>query len=81
MKFIAIRSLTHEPPFGALQPGESRYESETAHGRHVDEDEETGKRYINPSLILPLEEVWLSKDVATLREGRGGEEGNGEENV
>ena len=61
MKFIAIRSLNHDPPFGAIPQGESRYESETNRGRDVDEDEETGLRYINPSLVLPLEDVWLAK--------------------
>ena len=61
MKFIAIRSLTHDPPFGALAHGESRYENETSGGRDVDEDQETGLRYINPSLITPLEDLWLAK--------------------
>lgn len=61
MKFIAIRSLTHDPPFGAIPQGESRYESETSGGRNVDEDDETGLRYINPSLVLPLEDAWLAK--------------------
>ena len=61
MKYIAIRSLTHEPPFGAIQPSESRYMSDTGGGRIVDESEETGLRYINPSLVLPLEEPWLPK--------------------
>ena len=61
MKFIAIRSLIHDPPFGALAEGESRYESETSRGRDVDEDQETGLRYINPSLVSPLEDVWLAK--------------------
>lgn len=61
MKFIAIRSLNHDPPFGALtEEGESRYESETG-GRNVDTDEQTGLRYINPSLVIPLEGVWLAK--------------------
>ncbi|KAK4696831.1 calcium permeable stress-gated cation channel, partial [Lecanoromycetidae sp. Uapishka_2] len=61
MKFIAIRSLNHDPPFGAIPHGQSRYESETSGGRDVDEDEGTGLRYINPSLIAPLEDVWLAK--------------------
>lgn len=61
MKFIAIRSLTHDPPFGALAQGESRYESETSRGRDVDEDQETGLRYINPSLVSPLEDLWLAR--------------------
>ena len=81
MKFIAIRSLNHDPPFGALPPGESRYDSETAGGRNVDEDEETGLRYMNPSLVLPLEKLWLPKDrdVDRAEDGAGTE--NGEENV
>lgn len=62
MNFIAIRSLNHEPPFGALTgEGQSRYESETGGGRDIDEDEQTGLRYINPSLIVPLKGVWLAK--------------------
>ncbi|KAL8886983.1 MAG: hypothetical protein Q9215_005376 [Flavoplaca cf. flavocitrina] len=64
MKFIALRSLDSRPPFGNAAPGESRYERETDHGRAVDEDDETGLRYINPSLVIPLEEVWLAKNRA-----------------
>ena len=81
MKFIAIRSLTHEPPFGALQPGESRYEGETSGGRDVDESEETGLRYINPSLILPLEKAWLPKGADDSGENEGLEGQEGEDNV
>lgn len=72
MKFIAIRSLTYDPPFSSVHPPESRYESETAGGRAVDEDEETGLRYMNPSLVTPLEGPWLSN---------GGRSREGEENV
>ncbi len=72
MKFIAIRSLTHDPPFGAISQGESRYESETARGRDVDEDEETGLRYINPSLVLPLEDLWLAKKRTSDQNGNDG---------
>lgn len=62
MKFIALRSLhTSEAPFGDISPGESRYERETDRGRAVDEGDETGVRYINPNLVIPLEEVWLAK--------------------
>ena len=60
MKFIALRSL-HEDLSLTAEPGESRYDSETIRGRTVDESEETGLRYINPNLIIPLEEVWLAK--------------------
>ena len=70
MRFIAIRSLTREPPYGAVPPGESRYDSETARGRAVDEDEETGLRFINPNLVNDLEGLWLSKR----RRTEGGEE-------
>lgn len=63
MKFIAIRSLNHDPPFGALtEEGELRYESETAGGRNVVEDEDGDLRYINPSLTVPLKGAWLAKD-------------------
>ena len=79
MKFIAIRSLSHEPPFGAISQSEPRYDSETARGRDVDEDEETGLRYINPSLVLPLEDVWLAKKRTSQPNHNGGTED--EENV
>ncbi|KAL9610888.1 MAG: hypothetical protein Q9167_004429 [Letrouitia subvulpina] len=62
MNFIALRSLHSKAPYGDISPGESRYELETDRGRAVDEDEETGLRYINPSLVLPLEEVWLANN-------------------
>ena len=69
MKFIAIRSLNHEPPFGALtEESQSRYESETGGGRNVDESESTGLRYINPSLIVPLEGAWLAKGLSSNNE-------------
>lgn len=74
MKFIALRSLTREPPFGAIPPGESRYDSETGYGRTVDESEETGLRYINPSLVVPLEEMWITKR----SNGHSGPENGGE---
>lgn len=64
MKFIALRSLDSKAPFGDISPGESRYERETDRGRAVDEDDETGLRYINPNLVIPLEEVWLTKSRA-----------------
>ncbi|KAL8851836.1 MAG: hypothetical protein Q9221_003262 [Calogaya cf. arnoldii] len=64
MKFIALRSLHSKAPFNDVPVGESRYALETDHGRAVDEDDETGLRYINPSLIIPLEEVWLAKSRA-----------------
>ena len=72
MKFIALRSLHKEGLPDSNDLGESRYASESDHGRTVDEDQETGLRYINPSLIIPLEEMWVAK-----RQPDG--EGNGRE--
>ena len=60
MKYIALRSLYDDSNDG-LSLGESRYDHDTAAGRLVDDSTETGLRYINPNLIIPLEEVWLSK--------------------
>ena len=79
MKFIAIRSLKDESPLGGLEPPESRYDAETVGRIAVDESDETGLRYMNPSLVLPLEEAWLpeqGQDPET--EGlRHAEEGDG----
>ena len=41
--------------------GESRYDRDTAAGRTVDESEETGLRYMNPSVVVPLEQMWVAK--------------------
>ena len=77
MKYIALRSLHHGSNADAdsVPLSESRYDSETDHGRAVDEDETTGLRYMNPSLKVPLEEVWLSKRRANVHSHRS--EGNG----
>ena len=61
MKFIALRSLHNEDQNDGISVGESRYNSETNDGGAVDADEDTGLRYINPSLIIPLEDVWITK--------------------
>ena len=68
MKFIALRSIVRHAP--ELDPAEAdpdgwgdtarlRYEAESHAGRTVDENEETGKRYANPSIIARLPDVWL----------------------
>ena len=75
MRFIALRSLDSEAPFEGVSPGESRYERETDRGRAVDEAEETGLRYINPNLVIDLEEVWLAKDRANGSTHAGGVQG------
>lgn len=61
MKFIALRSIDRDGQVDLPTPGVSRYDVETAHGRTVDESEETGLRFINPSLVSPLEDVWISR--------------------
>lgn len=76
MKFIALRSLHRDDLPGLVTPGESRYDSETSHGRDVDEDEETGLRYINPSLIISLEDMWIVKEPANGGSNPGGDEGD-----
>ena len=53
MKFIALRSIDRNERFNGDDRGESRYDSETGHGRTVDDAPETGKRFINPNLIIP----------------------------
>ncbi|MCJ1313410.1 hypothetical protein MMC25_007088 [Agyrium rufum] len=73
MKYIALRSL-HDDEAEVLSLGESRYATDTAGGRMVDESEETGIRFINPSLIIPLEDVWIAKRNMDARERRNGNE-------
>ena len=78
MKFIALRSLKREGvPEAAM--GESRYDRDTAAGRAVDESEETGLRYMNPSVIIPLEDVWVHNRRSNRSNGSGddGEVGGG----
>lgn len=60
MKFIALRSLKSEDVPEA-DMGEARYDGDTAGGRTVDESEETGLRYMNPSVLIPLEDAWVGK--------------------
>ena len=64
MRFIALRSLKAGQETSIPPLGQSRYDSETASGREVDESLETGLRFINPSLVIPLEEVWLARKTA-----------------
>ena len=76
MQHIALRSLYDDGDEG-LSLGESRYDHDTAAGRFVDESTETGLRYINPNLIIPLEEVWLTKRNAN-GQGSARADGDGE---
>lgn len=70
MKFIALRSLHQKGLPDANALGESRFDAETDGGRNVDGGEDQGLRYVNPSLVVPLQEMWVVK-------GRGNGE-NGE---
>ena len=76
-KFIALRSL-HETHDEAVSLSESRYEersSQNGSGGGTRADEGRNSRFINPSLVVPLEDVWIAK-----RHGRGeGNEGTGDE--
>ena len=79
MKYIALRSLHRDGDGEPIPLSESRDELDTDGGAAVDDSEETGVRFINPSLIVPLEGVWLTK-----RRSNGGTRranGNGEEIV
>ena len=59
MTFIALRNLhPQQQPPSPDSGAESRYDSETG-GRDVDEGETEGIRFVNPSLIIPLEEMWV----------------------
>jgi calcium permeable stress-gated cation channel len=60
MKFIALRSIDRDSDDLPTPPA-SRYDVETDRGRTIDDSSDTGMRFINPSLVCPLEEVWISK--------------------
>ncbi|MCJ1474664.1 hypothetical protein MMC13_003324 [Lambiella insularis] len=64
MRFIALRSLHRDDDADIISLSQSRFDTETEGGRIVDTSEETGLRFINPSLIVPLEDAWVSKKQA-----------------
>ncbi|KAF2094159.1 DUF221-domain-containing protein [Rhizodiscina lignyota] len=69
MDFIALRSIRraeHDDPGAAL-----RYESETHRRLTIDESRESGMRFINPSMIAPLEDVWILDKGARSAENSG----------
>lgn len=70
MKFIALRSLHREG---------STFDHNVLQGREVDEDGETGLRFVNPSLVIPLEDMWVAKKPADAL--ISGTEENGGDNV
>jgi calcium permeable stress-gated cation channel len=60
MKFIAIRSIRQDDLLNLPTPPATRWDMETDWGRTVDTDPETGLRYVNPSLVAPLEKPWVN---------------------
>ncbi|KAL9052167.1 MAG: hypothetical protein Q9162_005562 [Coniocarpon cinnabarinum] len=70
MEFIALRSIERKvqdpytddverDPDGWGSAARLRYEEEQS-GHTVDDSRETGTRFVNPSLVKPLEDVWVS---------------------
>ena len=70
MEFIALRSIerrlpdayrdeVERDPDGWGSAARLRYEEEHS-GHNVDESRETGVRFVNPSLVKPLEDVWVN---------------------
>jgi calcium permeable stress-gated cation channel len=61
MKFIALRSIGRDDLINLPTPPESRWDRETDWGRAVDTDPATGLRYVNPSVVAPLEKLWINE--------------------
>lgn len=64
MRFIALRSL-HESQDDSLSLSDSRNEEnvDAAQARTVDGDE-SNWTFINPNLIIPLDDIWIPEDGA-----------------
>lgn len=67
MKFIALRSI-RRAEHANMESSHQRYLTEMRNPQTVDEARETGLRFINPSIIAPLENVWIV-DKTTRAEG------------
>ncbi|KAL1304666.1 hypothetical protein AAFC00_003625 [Neodothiora populina] len=83
MKFIALRSIrrAEQSDYNRADDtdddGNERYDSETHHGTTVDESRESGMRFVNPSLIAPLEPVWIADKNGVTENGNGRHATNG----
>lgn len=71
-------SIVHDEAFGG--PGRQPFESLRRRRSTIDEDREKGARFINPSLICPLEQPWIYDDPPPLiarssTAGEGDEDG------
>ncbi|THV52355.1 hypothetical protein BGAL_0081g00060 [Botrytis galanthina] len=67
IKFIALRSIRRDSDPDINIAGENiGIDQPPGHirrrGSTVDEAREKGMRYINPSLVVPLEKIWINKD-------------------
>ena len=59
MRFIALRSL-HEAQDEAHSLSDSRMEEMSVNRSSLDDDE-SNWRFVNPNLVIPLEDVWIAK--------------------
>ena len=79
MKFIALRSIERDGDgtlnSAGLELPVPRFDTDTDRGRHVDEDSDTGLRYVNPSLTMPLEKAWVVKVGGASVNGSGDADG------
>ncbi|KAM0165255.1 hypothetical protein ACHAQE_002418 [Botrytis cinerea] len=67
IRFIALRSIRRDSDPGINIAGENIGINRPPgnirrRGSTVDEAREKGTRYINPSLVVPLEKIWINKD-------------------
>lgn len=71
-------SIVHDEAFGG--PGRQPFETLRRRRSTIDEDREKGARFINPSLVCPLEQPWIYADPPPLlaRDSTSGE-GDGED--
>lgn len=69
-------SIVHDEAFGG--PGRQPFETLRRRRSTIDEDREKGARFINPSLVCPLEQPWIYKDPPPLL-ARSSTAGEGDE--
>ena len=67
MKFISLGTIERtqeDSPQSPMDPdgwgADLRHHAESRGQNAIDTSEETGMRFINPSLIVPLEDVWIA---------------------
>lgn len=78
MRFISLGTIERggeDSPASPMDPdgwgADLRHHAESRGQGAVDTSEETGIRFINPSLVVPLEDVWIvDKEVRNMEAGR-----------